>query len=235
MEWAALALIAGVAAAVQTAIGFGALLLCVTLGAFVLPLPQVVALYVPLFTVQAALVVIRAPREVRWRVLGLRLLPLMGLGLVAGTLIAPAEEAWWMRPVLGVLVLGLALRELVGVSARAFPRLAPVGYALGGLAHGVFGVGGPPVVWGLGQEQLDKTALRSTMNAAWVPINSVLAGVFVSRGQLDGEGWVQIGTLLVPMVVGLVLGDWLHHRVTEHHFRRAVWGVLALAAVPLLV
>ncbi len=40
--------------------------------------------------------------------------------------------------------------------------------------------------------------------------------------------------LVLPLGLGLVLGDWLHHRVDARIFRLAVFGLLAVAGVLLV-
>jgi uncharacterized membrane protein YfcA len=68
----------------------------------------------------------------------------------------------------------------------------------------------------------------------FVTINTVMVATFVARGQIDASTATRTALLLGPLVVGVVIGEWLHHRVDEHRFRIAVWAFLALAAIPLI-
>ncbi len=242
-ELGVLAAVVLLASAVQTAIGFGAMLVCVTLGSFLWSVPELTAMLVPLTWLQSAYIVARYRHDIQWRQLLAWILPWMGLGMLTSLALVGGEAQPWMKPALGVGVLALALRELVLAWRPApAPRAAPSGHTLAstialvvaGLVHGVFATGGPPLVWALGQEHLSKAAFRSTLTAVWVAVNTVLLTAFALRGQLDGTTLTRTAWLVVPLGLGVVVGDWLHHRVDESRFRLAVWGLLALAAIPLL-
>src|SRR5690606_35983724 len=81
------ALVACLAFTVQTAVGFASTLLCVTLGAHILPIRQVVALAVMMSFAQTSYVVLRHRDGVRWRMLATRIIPLMLLGGAVGYLV----------------------------------------------------------------------------------------------------------------------------------------------------
>jgi len=233
------------AALIQTTIGFGAMLVSVTLGALVWPIPELTGMLVPLSVVQSGIVVARHRHDVDWRRLFRQILPLMGIGIAITSALTTAEPAPWMKPALGVLVIGLGGREVLRMvaprPAHATPTAAPSTVAQGlalvaaGLVHGVFATGGPIVVWSLGQDPtVDKATFRTTLTALWMIANAVLAGVFAARGQVDGATLLSTTALVVPALVGIGVGEALHARVDEWRFRLAVWLVVGLAGLPLL-
>ena len=227
------------AATVQTAIGFGAMLICVTLGAFAWTIPELTAMLVPLTTLQTAWIALRHRHDIAWGLLIGRVFPWMGLGVATSLAFVGAEPQPWMRPTLGVMILVLAVREL-GRSRGDTSQQAPqgrvastVGLVVAGLVHGVFATGGPPLVWALGQEPLSKSAFRTTLTAVWAGVNSALIVAFALRGQLTADSLGRTAMLLVPLVLGIGLGEVVHARVDERRFRLLVWGLLAVAAGPL--
>lgn len=232
-----LAVLVLVAFGVQTAIGFGAMLIAVTLGASWMPLDQLLALLIPLSVAQSAVVVVRHGWDVRWRMLGLRILPLMAVGLAGGLWFVGPGGAPWLRPALGALVLVLAGFELTRGSlgtagARWQADLALVG---GGLVQALLATGGPLVVWALGREDLDRHALRSTLTAVWLVMNVVLGAAMFAKGQITPATLGESAVLLVPGALGIVAGEALHARLDEGRFRRVLWGLLALGSIPLLL
>jgi len=234
LEGAALATIVAFAFVVQTSVGFGAMLCCVTFGAWLLPLPELLVRVVPLSMVQAV-VIVGMYRGVAIDLLGRRVLPLALLGLAAGVALSDlVTDA--LKPLLGLLVLLLALRELWrGRGAPApSPLASGVAFVGAGLLQGLFATGGPPLVWGLASQGLPKTAFRSTLVTALFAMNVGLVGSFVWRGTLTLATTQTTAWLLLPMGVGIMVGDWVHHRVDEATFRRAVWGLLAIGALPLI-
>lgn len=236
-SFVALALVVVLANLVQTAIGFGSMLICVTLAASFWPVLELPPLLIPLSLTQTSLIVLRHRAAVDRRLLFRRVLPVMGLGMAGGLAIAGTAEAPWVRPALGAMVLVLACRELWRSRSAAPPSWGvSMGALLGaGVVHGVYATGGPLLVWALGREDLDRHTFRATLTAVWQVLAAVLIAVFVARGQIDGASATRSALLLVPMGLGIVLGERLHDRIEEDRFRTAVWVLLALASIPLLV
>jgi uncharacterized membrane protein YfcA len=102
-----------------------------------------------------------------------------------------------------------------------------------GVVHGLFGSGGPLVVYFLGREMLDKSVFRATLSTLWVLLSIVLCASFAQRGVLDADVLVRAAPLLVAVVVGGAIGDRLHARVDVEMFRMIVFSVLALAGLSL--
>lgn len=238
--FAYLAVVVVFAVAVQTAIGFGSMLICVTLGASVWAVPELIPVLIPLSVVQTGYIVARHRRRIAWRLLLRWVLPLMGLGLVASVVLVGAVDRPWLKPALGALVLALAARELVRAWRGASEGTPPVwasalALVAAGVVHGIYATGGPLLVWALGRQPLDRGTFRTTLTAVWLILNLVLIVAFVVRGQLTEVSMLRTAGLLVPMGLGIVLGELLHAWVDEDRFRLVVWILLAVAAVPLVI
>lgn len=230
-----LGLVVAFGTTVQTSIGFGAMVVAVTLGASFLPVAELVPVLVPVTMAQTAIVAGRDRGHIAWPLLLRRILPLMGLGM-AGALVVVSADATWLRPVLGVMILVLALRELFRAARPAGSTWAAnAGMVVAGVVHGIFATGGPPLVWALGQEALEKRTFRATLTVVWLALNTVLMATFALNGRLTAGTLTTSALLLLPGILGIGIGQWLHDRVDEQRFRTAVWGLLALAAMPLIL
>ena len=229
---------------VQTVAGFGALLVCVTLGALLFDIQTALTIGVPLSLVQTALIVWRHRDEVRWRLLGTRILPLMGLGLVTG-LVAVAQLGYgtWLQPALGVLVFALASRELVLIARRRgapvpggsiHPAASTAAMLGAGVVHSIFGTGGPLLVYALGKSDLSKGEIRSTLSAVWPVLNIVIVANFARAGRYDAEALWSIVVTAPAMFLGMFAGEWLHDRVNESRFRIGMFSLLLVASVTLI-
>ena len=212
------------------------MVVAITLGALMWSVPELTAILVPLTTLQTAFVSARHRHGVDWGLLLRWILPLMGIGMVASLGLVGADDHGWLRPVLGVVVLVGALREL-GRGAGPPPGPVASGIAMvgAGVMHGIYAIGGPLLVWALGRSGLDKARFRATLHVVWLVLNGVLITVYVARGQLTEASLIPTGLLVVPMVLGIAAGEWLHHRVDEVRFRGVVWVALGIAAIPLIV
>jgi hypothetical protein len=89
-------------------------------------------------------------------------------------------------------------------------------------------------VYVTGRVLSDKGAFRSTLSALWLLLNLVLITSYLIEGLLGAESLRLTGILAVPLALGLLSGDLLHHRVDAQMFRTMVYVLLAIAGVLLL-
>lgn len=225
---------------IQTVVGFGSTLLCVAIGVHLMPLSDVVALAVPLSFLQTSYVVARHRDGVEWRMLLVRILPLMLLGGAGGYLLARQEPGEWLRLVFAAMVTLLAARELYRIvrtpssTAPLPPALSAVMMLVAGVIHGIYASGGPPLVYAVGRE-LPKRQLRSTLAVVWLVLDGTLAATFLADGRYHEGTLRALPFVLVAMPLGLIVGEVLHHRVDERRFRTALFVLLLLAGLILFV
>jgi uncharacterized protein len=225
--------IVALAFTIEGAIGFGSTVVTVTLGAFLLPIDELLPAFAPLNVVLSLSILVRTWRAVDRKLLFLRVLPLMVAGMPVGMLaMRVADEALLVR-VYGVLIVVLAVVQLANKLPPP-PRIAGhVLLFLGGVIQGAFGTGGPLTVFVLGNAVEDKTAFRATLAALWLGLNLVLIGGFVADGRINAESGTLTMRLAIGLVIGLVLGELVHRRLDAARFKAVVWVMLAVAGVAL--
>jgi len=226
---------------VESAAGFGATVVTVTLGAFLFPLQVVLATFLPPSLLLSAYMTLRYRRFVDRDVLFRRILPLMGLGLVGGLALARFENASGLKLVFAGFVVVLAARELLPrKEAPATPsptsgrKRTALTLLTAGVIHGIFACGGPLVVYYAGRTLRDKASFRATLSALWLVLNVVVLGSLAQRGAVNGGGLAVSALLTVPLVLGIAVGERIHARVSEARFRRGVFVLLLIAGVVLL-
>ena len=93
-RFAIFALFVAIAFTTEAAIGFGSMLLAVTLGALLYPIPTIVPVLVCLSVAMTSVIVARNRQHIAWRVLLTRILPGMGIGMmVSYSLFSNASDA----------------------------------------------------------------------------------------------------------------------------------------------
>lgn len=242
LAFLAFALVVVAAYTVQTATGFGAMLVCVTLGAQLIGLETVIRLMVPLSFLQTGYIVIRHRDGIDWGLLLKRVLPLMTLGMGFAFLLLTQVGGPWLGLAFGVMVLALSARDLHHLRSAnvaldtPISRPASVGALLSaGVIHGIYASGGPMLVYAIGREGLTKKVFRSTLSMVWIVLNVILVARFLLAGDYDREVGLDI-LLLVPTVpLGILVGEWVHHKIDERRFRMAVLVLLIAAAISLIV
>lgn len=229
-----------VAFLVEAAAGFGGTVITVALASQLLPVDDILARILPVNMVLSAYVVLRHRRHVDGRLLFARILPWMGVGLVAGYFVARSTSPGWLKIAFAVFVLGLAVLELVALKRKVAPKKLPSVFAAGallgaGVLHGLFACGGPLAVWTVGREVDDKGVFRATLSALWLALNVFLLVGFVVDTKISAVTLRESLVLLPPLLLGIVLGERVHARLSAERFRVGIFGLLFVAALVLLV
>jgi len=229
--------VVALATTVEAVTGFGATILALTLGAQVVPLPVLLPALVPLNIALSAYLVLRHHDAVDRRELGRRILPLAALGLPLGFGLFVLAPGPWLLVSYGAFVVILALLRLVGALRPGEgppPRRSPLWLVAGGVMQGLLASGGPLVVLYTAGALPEKRRFRSTMSALWLVLNLALASAHLAHGTLDGPS-LRLTLALVPaLVVGALIGEWLHARVSDRSFRIGVYALLGIAGAALI-
>jgi hypothetical protein len=240
MSLALLALVVLAAFSIEAIVGFGSTVLAVTIGAHFLPLDALLPAFVPLNLVLSAAIVARNARSIDRRLLVRRVLPFVGAGLAVGLALFRLRDVRALELVLAAFVVGLASLELArlarpeGVAARPLaPGAAAALLGVGGVVHGLFGSGGPMVVYVASRELEGKARFRATLSALWLVLNAALVVNYASLGLLSRASLGRSLALAPGLLLAFPLGDWLHRRVPEQRFRPIVYFVLLLAGLAL--
>src|SRR5262245_32504149 len=143
-----LGLIALSAFATEGAIGFGGTVLAASIGAQVVPLELLLPAFVPLNLLMSSWLLGRGFSAIAWRLLAVEVAPAVGVGFAIGLLLfhLPAKHVFAFG--FGVFVIGLATLQLVRPAGKPLARpLQWLMLGLGGVVHGLFGTGGPMIVY----------------------------------------------------------------------------------------
>ncbi len=237
----ALMVVVFLAFVVEAAIGFGSTVVTVALGALFVPVDTILPAFVPLNLLMSIYLSRRYRQHIVWPIVLRRILPMMFIGLPLGMLASRRLDAQALVGVFGAFVVALSALELVrahGAAARDRPSLPP-GLArallvVAGGIHGAFATGGPLVVYVIGRELREKAAFRATLSLLWMVLNSVLLIGFLWSGKLDAQTGRTTAWLLVPLALGLVVGERLHHRIPEAGFRKVLFAMLGVAGLVLM-
>jgi hypothetical protein len=226
---------AGLGGWIQGFAGFGSTLVALPLLGLVLDVRVAVPVGCLMALAMNVVLIFRLGRHVNRPALVLLLaasLPGMAVGAV---LLHSAPEAW-LKALLGLSVLSLALR-----SFRAGSSVAPAGRGFGvaaGLVAGCLGVAiginGPPIVAWTARQSWSRPAFLATLNAYFLLAGCGIVGVQAAEGLVTtgvcGLFLAGVLALLAGVRAGMALGG----RLDDAAFRRAVFSLLALTGAGLL-
>lgn len=219
----------------QTATGFGALVISMTLGALLYPIDVLLNWFVPLVVFLSIYLLVRHHEHIDWSLFLKKILPGMGIGMVLGQAVFYSLDADLLRYALGALVVFLAGRELIRrtESIKQVPLL-PWTFAAG-VIHGIFATGGPVLVYALNSQKIEKAVFRSTLTVVWGVLALVLTISYISSGQLTTASLPQIGMLAAILPFSILLGEWAHNYINEGLFKKAINVLLVFCGVVLLL
>lgn len=219
--------------------GFGSVVVALSLGALLMPIDALLPILVPLNIAMTGYLVGRHWRLVDGVLLLRTVLPGMLLGMGIGYLLLPHLDSLPLKRGLGVLILGFAGRELWRLRSRAPERAHTPAWAMrlatgaAGVCHGLFASGGPLLVYALATRPLDKARLRATLVCVWFTLNGLLTLAFLLDGRLR-PALPQVLAYMPLLLLGVWLGERLHRRFDERHFRLAIHCLLLVSGVLLL-
>ena len=223
----------------ETILGFGSTLIALALGAHLLPLETLVPMLVILGLLQSIWLVARWFRYIDWRTLLLQILPLAAVGMVVGILSREMAAESTLKMVLGVFIIIVSLAEL----AMLFIKKAPGGqlrwyYRVplllgGGIFHGLFATGGPPIVYYASRQFPAQEHFRATLSMLWLMLNVGLIIGFLLGGQMDVDKLSMTAMVLPGLIIGIVVGSLI--RVKEFWFKVITYILLFFTGLFLLV
>lgn len=213
--------------------GFGSALIMTPLLLLIFELKTAVVATAIIEIAAGLVVTIQARKDFHWHYLKV-VLPLSLAGIGVGAFILVSFDSQVLKRVFGGFTAVFALRILLNLkkppgSREKWPWYT--GYisgALGGVLGGLFGTAGPPIAVYLENQIEKKDALRATMLAYFLSIDSVRLIPYGYSGLITPDV-VKICLVMLPAsFFGAFMGRVVHVRINEKAFR-AVIGILLLA------
>jgi uncharacterized membrane protein YfcA len=221
----------------ESIVGFGATILTVTLvtSTGLLPLETLLPAFVPLNLLLSGVVLYRSSGALARRALTQEILPATIIGMVIGIATFRVVSASVLLLLFGVFVFMLSARELLKLRHNITSSKLPTwrGRALllaGGVIHGMFGSGGPLLVYVLSRRVEDPHQLRSTMATLWLLLNGLLVIGYLQQGSLTTQT-AAISLMLIPsLAAALWLGEKIYRSLPASKLRTLTWVVLLVAS-----
>jgi uncharacterized membrane protein YfcA len=210
-SWVVFCLVFVLAHLVQGVTGFGAVVLTISVLAFLFPVKLLVPVLVAVSLVQVTWFAFVGRRRIHWAHARIVLL------LAFAVLVAVANLT--------------GLRVRVGI-----PRFCYYGLnVVGGIFQGALATGGPLLIIYAARMIEDKAAFRATLALVWIVLDSILCVTYLSTGVFSKPMLPMIGLGIACMALGTVLGMLVHARMPQKPFRILVFVLLLISGVALLV
>jgi uncharacterized protein len=217
----------GVAAGIQSIVGFGYALLVVPVLTVLLGPKVAVVASTSVGTALVAWNSVRWRHDIRWReavTVSIAALCAMPIGLAVLT----RTDDQTLRSIVGITIIVLTVWLWRGLTLPVGRRREIVAGATSGALAASVGVNGPPLVIAFQATEMPPSPFRATLQMCFFVQASVALALFWSQGLVVADvGWVFLAGIPAAMV-GALVGDRIAPRVHEGPFRTAVLVLLAL-------
>ena len=235
-SWIVFCLVFVLAHLVQGITGFGAVVLTLSVLAFLFPVKLLVPVLVVVSLAQVTWFAAVGRRHIRWgHAQAILLLSLLGLPL--GYLVYRFLPAELMKVTLGVFIVLVAASNLAGLRIKI--RVPEFCYyllnLLGGFFQGALAAGGPLLIIYAARMLEDKAAFRATLSIVWIVLNSILCVTYLATGGFTESMLPMVGLGVACMVLGTVLGMLVHARIPQKPVRILVFVLLLISGLALLL
>ena len=105
---------------------------------------------------------------------------------------------------------------------------------LAGIVHGAYGTGGPLVVFVV-RDLEDKHAVRATLAALWLSLNTILVTSFFLDGRMSTHTLLSSAILVPVAAAALIIGELVAARLSNLRFRSFGAALLGAAGILLLL
>ena len=212
--------------------GFGASMFWVTSLSLMLPPLEVVPMVLMFEVVTSIVMLPQIWKDIRWNSI---------FALLIGTWIAtpigiyglsnlPADP---IRIGLAIIVFIAAILILRGFALKREPgQVATAGVGLmAGVLNGSMGIVGPPVILFYFSSPIGVVAGRASIVAFFIGTDTVGSAMFASQGLIGETVLLRTAVFLLPLVVGVVLGNRGFLKTNVETFKRvALFVLMALSA-----
>ena len=160
------------------------------------------------------------------------------IGLPFGARLLVSLDGNILKIGIGILILIFGTLLLLGYRKKLKHEkiaMIPIGI-ISGLLSGSISISGPPIIIFLANKQLGKHSFRGNLALYFFLLNIFTIPVFWLNGLFTKEVISHSVTFLPGLIVGVVAGNLLSHKVQEQHFRKftlillLIMGVLSIVS-----
>ncbi|MEW6188483.1 MAG: sulfite exporter TauE/SafE family protein [Thermodesulfobacteriota bacterium] len=218
--------------------GFGLGLIAVGLLAlFIHPITHVIVLLLFVALPAEFYVIYKSWRNISWRGL-LILCSGVVVGTIAGTFILKNGNPEFILTILAWFLIGAGLIFFISQTQKTvrWPSWSPPFIGLvAGLLAGMFGTGGPPLIFYYQLSGLKKEAFRGSLMTIFALMAFIRLPSYLLAGLVTPPRVISALYVFPAIILGIWLGNRIHVRISEEGFRRMVSIGLILIGINLLI
>jgi uncharacterized protein len=221
---------------IQGISGFGCAILTLPFFTILIGVKAAVPIIIILSGISALLIIIIDSKNINWNIY-LKMIFLIILGIPIGMWFFSNLNSELLKKILALFMIVVSIKGLYNLfilksAMIKIPRFILNFFLfLGGILQGAFGTGGPIIVIIAKRFLREKRQFRVTLCMLWLTLNSIITTKNIFSGVIDMETLRFILLILPFLLLGLISGNFIHHKLDRLFFTKVVYVVFLLAGV----
>lgn len=180
-------------------------------------------------------IVVVSYRDINWSEVK-KILFFMVIGTILGMKLFTLLPLGFLLKIYAIFIILMALKGIFIKEEVKTPEWVLVGVILlAGVIHGMFVSGGPLIMIYVAKKLKSKSSFRATLAVVWIVLNSYLAVSHYNQGIFTPENIRLLYLSIPPLVLGMIVGNILHYKMSQANFLRLSYILLSISGVALVV
>lgn len=181
------------------------------------------------------LIAIQNYKYINYREL-LKMSGFMLIGMFAGLMIYEVLTVDILLVIYGVIVVGIGMKNIFFQKKIKLNLICSIMILIvAGVIHGMFVSGGALLVIYAVTAMEDKNEFRATVAPIWVILNSYMMVSYVHSDMVNAENLKLIGISIIPLVISLIVGNWLQKKINQQVFLKLTYVLLIVSGLSILI
>lgn len=180
-------------------------------------------------------IIVVSYRDINWSEVK-KILFFMVIGTILGMKLFTLLPLGFLLKIYAIFIILMALKGIFIKEEVKTPEWVLVGVILlAGVIHGMFVSGGPLIMIYVAKKLKSKSSFRATLAVVWIVLNSYLAVSHYNQGIFTPENIRLLYLSIPPLVLGMIVGNILHYKMSQASFLRLSYILLSISGVALVV
>lgn len=219
---------------VESIIGFGGSLIAYALAGFFMDIKQLIIIGLYIGTCASTYILITDHKSFSRKIFT-DSLPICLLGTMIGVLIFTKVSSQSMLTAFGALSIILSAKVIFFDNIK-FPKLFRSALLLlGGVSHGLFGIGGPFIINAIKDDFKNKSELRTTAATFFITLNIVRFLQLSYNNEINYSLFSQVWWIVAPVSIAIFFGFKAHLKISETFFKKMIGSMTFFAGIIFLL
>ncbi len=224
-------LVLSVAFFCESVIGFGGLLIALSVLSFFVEIKILTPTIIYVGFIASIIVLCTDRKTINWSLIVKNIIPISFTGTILGVMLFNYASEVILLKVFAIFLIIVTVKSLIFSKLKLIKIFRTPLLFLGGVAHGLFSIGGPFTILAVKDEFKSKNSLRSTMAVYFAFFNFIRFLQLTYLKKYEISEYFAMWWLIFPIFLAVLLGYRIHLKLPEDLFKKIINLLLLLAGL----